>query len=490
MLNRRSFLAATAGVIMAAKSASAEEKADVVIIGAGLAGLNAALLLKDAGIRSIVLEAGSRVGGRVCTVDTADGRIDLGASEIGRSYARVLDACRKFDLKIVSEDRDLLKFGTHYKGTWIDTDSWASNPLNELVGEERAIAPLLMGSKLGSKYNPLETLDDWLNPKFADDDISLRQLLQRHGHSAQAIELASLFPTGIGIDQTSMLRIWQEETRGRFDQRFAPDAGAKTTKVQPFGEVNDHKPVNGLALLNNIEGGTDRLPLKMAGILGDDIRLNKHVGRIEVTDTGGTVTCLDGSRFKARYIVSAIPFTMLRRVSIEPGFPGATADAVANMPYANTARVYLQVQPFWLDDGLPPSFATDGPMGMFWAIDNHKGTGAHRAMIVLVGPQAAAISRFAQGDMERFLQSQLAELRPASVGKVRVSTAKDWGRDPLEGACGFSLAPGQVNAFARTMNEPWKVMHFAGEHTRRTDYGMEAAMESGERAAIEIIGKL
>jgi monoamine oxidase len=489
MFNRRTFLAAATGATIIAKGADAEEKADVVIIGAGLSGLTAALLLKEAGVKCVVLEANSRVGGRICTVETADGRIDLGASEVGRSYARVLDACRKFDLKLISEDRDLLKFGAHYKGVWIDTNTWASNPLNTLVGEERTIPPMLIGSSLASKYNPLKTLDDWLDPKFAADDISLRQLLQRHGHSPQAIELAALFPTGIGIDQTSMLRTWQEDTRGSFDRRFNPDASAKVAKVQPFGEVNDHKPVQGLSSLNNIEGGTDRLPLKMAEALGDAVRLNKHVGRIEMSDASGVVTCLDGSRYKAHFIISAIPFTMLRKVEIRAPSPGPAAQAVASMPYANTARVYLQVEPFWLEDGLPPSFSTDGPMGMFWGIDNHKGTGAHRAMIVLTGPQAGAISRFAPGDMERFLLSQLAELRPASVGKVRVSTAKDWGRDPLEAGCGFSLAPGQVNAFARRMNEPWKVMHFAGEHTRRTDFGMEAAMESGERAAIEIIAR-
>ena len=63
------------------------------------------------------------------------------------------------------------------------------------------------------------------------------------------------------------------------------------------------------------------------------------------------------------------------------------------MPYANTARLYLTVEkPFWKEDGLPPSFSTDGPIGMFWAIDNHTGEGRHRAMVVMVGKVAAAIA--------------------------------------------------------------------------------------------------
>jgi monoamine oxidase len=50
------------------------------------------------------------------------------------------------------------------------------------------------------------------------------------------------------------------------------------------------------------------------------------------------------------------------------------------------------------------------------------------------------------------------------------------------------FAPGQITAFGREMILPHGRLHFAGEHTRRLDYGMEAAMESGERAALEILG--
>ncbi len=51
------------------------------------------------------------------------------------------------------------------------------------------------------------------------------------------------------------------------------------------------------------------------------------------------------------------------------------------------------------------------------------------------------------------------------------------------------FGPGQVTKFARDMIIPHGRLHFAGEHTRRLDYGMEAAMESGERAAFEILDR-
>lgn len=489
-LSRRHLLAAAASssIPLIHGGAQAAERHDVIIIGGGLSGLNTALLLKDQGLRPIVLEASGEVGGRVKTVKTVEGGIDVGASQIGRGYARAIDLCQRLDLKLIPEDRDLLTFGAHYKDTWIDNKTWSQSPLNQCVGEEREIPPLMMGSRLVSKYNPLVELDDWLDPRFAQYDISLRQLLLARGHSPQAIELAALSTPGISIDGTSVLRMWQEEIRGGLERKLG-DGGAPR-KEHPFGEGNDHKEIGGLAAISNIEGGCQRLPLAMAARLGDAVRLNKVVARIEMTDRSARVTCQDGQVFNARFVVSAIPFTRLRKIAIEAKPNPLVTQAITQMPYANTARMYLTVEPFWLDDGLPPSFSTDGPMGMFWAIDNHKGTGAHRAMIVMVGPAATAISAQGPEAVAPYLIEELARLRPASRGRVRLNTYKDWALDPLQLGCGFSLAPGQVNAFARDMLTPWQVMHFAGEHTRRIEFGMESALESGERVALEIINRV
>jgi monoamine oxidase len=314
--------------------------------------------------------------------------------------------------------------------------------------------------------------------------------MQKNNYSEQAIKLASLSAPGIGIDETSMLRMWQEDTRGALDRKMGGPVQAPAHRDHPFGEGNNRQEVNGLAQISNIEGGCQRLPLAMAAKLGDAVRVNKKVARIDMTDKGATVTCTDGSSYKARFIISAIPFTMLRDVTITGADNPVMRQAIGQMPYANTARMFVTVEkPFWQDDGLPPSFSTDGPMGMFWGIDNHKGTGPHKAMIVMVGNVARAAARLDDTAAREMLIGELTRLRPASKGLVKIATYKDWQADPLQRGCGFSLAPGQVNAFGRTMTAPWQVMHFAGEHTRRVDFGMESAFESGERAALEVYGR-
>lgn len=494
MLKRRSFtlsMLAAGGAVTACSQNSflsgkaVPEKADVVILGGGLSGLNTARLLKENGLNPIVLEASDVVGGRVKTIDTRNGPLDVGASQIGRGYGRTISLCLKYGLELVPEDRDLLPFGMLYKGNWIESDTWADNPLNKTVGEERSVPPMMMGRWLSSKYNTLEAVADWRDPKNAVHDISMRQLIEKHGHSQQALDFAYYSVPGIGIDETSLLRMWQEETRSK----SSLPSGELENPGNPMGEVNDRNLINGLSSINNIVGGCQRLPLALAQDVGESVRLNKRVTSVSMNSTGAEVSCEDGSVYQSRFVVSALPFNMLRKIHIESDVPNSTARAaIDQLPYANTARLYMTVkEPFWENDGLPASFMTDGDLGMFWAIDNARAGGDHRAMIVLVGQAAMRIT--SRPNAKDYLISELERVRPASKGLIDFVAYKDWGADPNQLGCSFSFGPGHVNAYGREMTKPWQVMHFAGEHTRDIEVGMEAALESSERVAIEILGR-
>jgi monoamine oxidase len=78
-------------------------------------------------------------------------------------------------------------------------------------------------------------------------------------------------------------------------------------------------------------------------------------------------------------------------------------------------------------------------------------------------------------------------MRPAARGKLRPRLQFSWGQQPFIGGHKHVFAPGQVTRFARNMDQPWRRVHFAGEHLRRMEFGMESAMETAERAVTAIL---
>lgn len=487
LFTRRTFNSsvALASVAVAApfvhtRRARARESADVVVIGAGLSGLNAAWILSEAGADVLVLEGSNRIGGRVWSAEekwvtnAGEAPIELGASQVGPSYARVLYAIDRLKLPTLDEDRTVLPFAYHLDGTLIKGSEWPDSPHNRTVGDEREIPAVQFGAAMLARLNPLKELDDWLDPRFSDHDVSIHDLFARHGVSEGGIRLAGHQSDLHGV---SALRLFQEQTRGSFEQRFA---GALGEDGQPL----EHWP-------KNLAGGTITLPLAMAAQLPREVRLGQQVTAIEIEPDAVDVRTLDGGRYRARFAVAATPFTVLRDVSIWPRPPGPQFQAIQRLNYAETTRAFCRIrEPFWQEDGYEPSLFSDGAVRMFWTIDNHTGEGEHRGMFVLTNTAGKHVAARPPESAVRFLIDEMERIRPASRGQIEILRYHSWERQPLQRGCSPMFAPGQVTAFANEMILPHGRLHFAGEHTRRLDYGMEAAMEAGERAALEILDRI
>lgn len=327
--SRRTVLKASAafaaGTVMAPRVRAAE-RSDVIVIGGGFAGLKTAIMLADEGMSVTVLEANSRVGGRAYTADHIYGTPELGASQIGPYYARVRDMADRLGVELAPGANINAPFTMAIGDTLIRKEDWESHPLNKTVGDERTTLPSAMQGFYIKKHNPFQGFDDWLEPEAAKFDIPLAQWLLDHGISEEGMRLVNAGLIAPDAWNVSLLTILQEATRASLM------SGAGDTKGKDRFE---------LAALtsSHVVGGTSRLPEAMARSLGDSVLLNKIVASIHMSDTGVDVGCLDGTRYQSDFVVSAIPFGPLRRVSITPALGGEQAAAVRHMPYANNTQL-------------------------------------------------------------------------------------------------------------------------------------------------------
>lgn len=462
--------------MVASRAARAAEKTDVIVIGAGLSGLKAAIELKEQGAKVIVLEANSRVGGRAFTADYMSTRPELGASQVGPDYARVLDMCDRLKVKLGPGSNINAPFTFYVGGKLIKKEDWKSAPQNKTVGDERAVLPAALFSFYLRKYMTLKAADDWLEPNAAQFDVAPAPWLKSKGVSDEALRLMDC---GLAPDSwnTSLLTLMQEEARGI--TIFGTSSDSSKDRFAQYAETSQH-----------VVGGTSRLPEAMAKHLNGAVLKNKIVAEISMTSKNITVTCLDGTSYQADYAISAIPFRPLNRVTMNPPLQGMQAEAVRGMPYNNTTQIHFTVKaPYWEQDGMDASLWSDGPVTSFRQSIDYDGSRT-KASAFCVGKKGDRIDQMAPKERGAFVLAELERMRPAMKGKLEILGAHSWPQYMFVEGCRHSYGPGQVTRWAADMIKPHGRLHFAGEHTRRLDVGMESAMESGERAAIEVITRM
>jgi monoamine oxidase len=488
-VKRRTFIAGSGAAAASAATglslgmfgprARAAEQSDVIVLGAGLAGLRAASLLAEQGARVTVLEAGSRVGGRARTVVLDGIPFELGASEVGADYGRLLDAARRAGVKLEQQVRAAGAMSYHIGGELLRPEQWSASKANRTVGAEREVLPQLLETTYVFRFNPLKTdVGAWLDPKWSALDVSAGEWLRSHGVSEAAIDLMSVSTDFTDMWAMSALGLLRDVSRLMLTGFGSSGSGGR---AMYGGE--------GLPNQFNVVGGTERLPEAMARALGDSVRLGKIVTRIVNEPSRVEVQCLDGTRYSGDFVVCTLPFSALRHVSILPAMPPAQVEAVAASAYGGTTHVILEVKsPFWESDGYGPGMYTDGPLERVFASKQRDGS-IPFLRVWINGYAADRLDQIPPAELGAWVLREFERIRPAARGKVAVREVFSWGAEPYIRGHRHVFLPGQVRRFAREMDRPWQRMHFAGEHLRRLEVGMEGAMETADRAVIEVLSR-
>ena len=479
LMRRRDLLQALAAVPVCALAGCATAPgegpdSDVIVVGAGLAGLHAALRLQDAGLRVRVLEATRRVGGRLHTVQADGQTIELGGTSIGGGYALARGLGTRLGVAFRDPPPAAVAIATPRPSqatlgvsarTLIGTGhrliadaAWPQAPANQLQGRERMIAPPLLLAR-ALEANPLATAGDWLDPAHAGLDIALDAWLRAGGWSRQAIEWMDVAALYRSLGQVSALDVLRRDALRRQGSQWA----------------------------GTVAGGSQRLPEAMAAALAQPFEPHAEVEAVVQDEDGVRVVARDGRRWRAPYVVLALPPGPLQRLRLTPTLPAAQRAVVADRHLSAVTTVHLRPRRrYWEADGLPVNMHLDGSLERVFGVPGEDG-GIARIIVWINGRGAEAIDRMDEDRIAGWAQRELARWRPASDGATEVLAVRSWGRDRHAMGAFAEIAPGRCVDTARLTALVHGRLHFAGEHTAFDAPGIEAALSSGVRAADEVM---
>ena len=464
-IGRRAFAKASAGGALALAGACAwprplARSADVLVLGAGLAGLAAARRLVAAGREPLILEARPRVGGRIYTNTALPDKPEFGAVEVGDSYRRVRALAEEFGLSIRPTERRWFRDLTlHVNGRTLAAADWPDSPANRLAGEERAIQPGRLQSHYLAKANPLSEAAQWDDPQWQGQDRSIAEVLREQGASDEALRLVNLAGSHNRSDQISALGAWRSALA------FRRETGT-----------------------GHIAEGNGALAAALAEQLAPQLRLSSAVGEIRQSGDGVSVQLLDGGAIAARHCICTLPAPALRALRLGLPLGDAQRQAIAEVQYTRVTVAFFDAAPFWDEDGLPPYMWTDTPLERLFPRAGPDGETCLGFKAFINGRGADLVDALDERAFEELALSTLVRIRPASKGQVRYLGRHSWGADPFSGGAYVAWSPGKVAAQRAALRMPAGAVRFAGAHVALDAPGMEGAIRSGERAAAEILG--
>lgn len=441
---------------------------DVLIIGAGYAGIAAAKKLHDSGISFTVVEARDRIGGRTLTEQLPAGAtVDLGAQWIGPDQHLVWEWVRATGTPTYgcyNSGRNILSYRgkqTKYKGTIPRID-----PVSLL---DLGLA-LRRVNKLSARV-PLDA--PWTYKDAVKlDGMTVQSWMDRRMFTGKA---KFLFTVGIETvfaahpSELSFLGVLHYAHSGKdMDALISVSGGAQQT------------------LLVN---GTQELLQQVAGPFAGSIETGEPVESVRQTNTG-IIAETRSAIFESQYAIVTVPPALVNRIRFDPMLPQMKYQLYQRMPMGAAMKCFcIYDRPFWREQGFSGQIVGDrSPVKV--TFDCSKSDSEHGILLVFVEA----------GNARKFIELPLAERRKSvTEGLVPFFGAaaaapldyidKCWTQEEWSGGCYTGISPpGVITQFRNTIREPFGRIRFAGTETATEWTGyLDGAIQSGYREAEAIL---
>ncbi|KAF5711603.1 flavin-containing protein [Fusarium mundagurra] len=450
---------------------------DVIVIGAGLSGLQAAVDLDKSGLSYIVLEANDRVGGKILSVPaspSSNGLVDLGAAWINDSNQKEMYAlAQEFGFDLIVQRTEGLSLdqsnGTTHAIPHGQFGDFTDEQLAEILGIMVKLQEYVDRSNLEHPHLGPDAgrLDSMTALEFASNEFGegiaevLVAMLARDLLGVEADELSALFLINYIKSGTGLANI------------------SSDTK-------------DGGQYLRNRQGN-EMFAIKLAAKLDKkSIKLNSPVVKITQDKKGCTVKTKNGHKYHSSKVILSVPTCLYPKIDFEPHLPPAKKELAHSTELGYYSKSILVFdEPWWRNANLSGILTSmDGPISFTrdTCVPEDK---QYSITCFHIGQLGRRWSQLPEQERKDTVMKQLNDAFGTVVGKVPEPInviEKDWLKDPwFLGGPSPVMKPGLLTGAGKSIRDPFRNIHFIGTETSIVWKGyMEGAIRSGIRGAREV----
>ncbi|HHK0531366.1 TPA: flavin monoamine oxidase family protein [Pseudomonas aeruginosa] len=444
-----------------------EKSWDTIVIGAGVAGLRAALDLQSAGKRVLVLEARNRVGGRSMPGTVAGQVVDFGGQWLGAEHHVFREQAESLGVEVYPQPAD----GNNLVSLEGKVESYSSQlpklPWSALLGLGIADQYLQHDVRQFGEAAP------WLAENAAElDRESLEAWIGRKVHTKGARGLIQLIAKAILCAEPS-------EVSYLFFLEVLRQGHGLNTMIGVKGGAQQDKFI----------GGAWQIPKRMADLLPEQVLLNCPVHAIEQDADEVRVFGALGE-FRAKRVIVTAPPALAARISYVPALPAKRAGLIRRMPMGCVIKIHVAYPTaFWRSQGLSGAVVSpDRALSMVF--DQTPPDGNVGILVGLIeGAHAVELSQLGPDVRREHIMADLVHYFGADAASPLEYVDHDWIHEPWsEGGYGAHMPPGVMTTYGDAIHEPHGRIHWAGTETATEWMGyFEGAIQSGIRAAKEVL---